>query len=271
MEIEGPVLVAADLPWDAGADEALRVGDAWARAAGVRLAVCHVPRGAEDEALRSVLLARTHALTGRDEPDVDVVFGTGPAHTGILDHALSIGAGLIVIGAQSGARRALLGGVAERVVRGAAVPVVVARPSGPGRVVGATDFSDPALPAIAAAVAEARRRGTRPAIIHCFDHAVPVVGPAPEVTEVALQALDREREAARARLDETAARAGAEAILRDGPAAAAIVDSALTLPAELVVVGTHGRTGLRRLALGSVAEAVIRRAPCSVLVVRLAG
>jgi len=47
-------------------------------------------------------------------------------------------------------------------------------------------------------------------------------------------------------------------------------NAASELPAQLLVMGTHGRTGLNRLiALGSVAEAVVRAAPCSVLVVRL--
>lgn len=54
-----------------------------------------------------------------------------------------------------------------------------------------------------------------------------------------------------------------------GPAAAVIVTAAKESRAELVVVGTHGRTGLARLTLGSTAEAVLRSAPCSVLVVRL--
>jgi nucleotide-binding universal stress UspA family protein len=58
-------------------------------------------------------------------------------------------------------------------------------------------------------------------------------------------------------------------LLRTGPAAAAILGAASELPAQLVVVGTHGRTGLSRIALGSVAEAVVRAAPCSVLTVRL--
>ena len=44
----------------------------------------------------------------------------------------------------------------------------------------------------------------------------------------------------------------------------------VTDESELVVVGTHGRTGLVRLTLGSTAEQVLERAPCSVLVVRLA-
>jgi nucleotide-binding universal stress UspA family protein len=57
-------------------------------------------------------------------------------------------------------------------------------------------------------------------------------------------------------------------LLRDGPAAPAILSAASELPAQLLVVGTHGRTGLSRIALGSVAEAVVRAAPCSVLTVR---
>ena len=54
-----------------------------------------------------------------------------------------------------------------------------------------------------------------------------------------------------------------------GPAAGSIIEAAATLPAALVVVGTHGRTGLARWVLGSVAERVMRQAPCSVLVVPL--
>jgi nucleotide-binding universal stress UspA family protein len=62
---------------------------------------------------------------------------------------------------------------------------------------------------------------------------------------------------------------GTEPIVARGPAATAILDAVERLPAELVTVGTHGHTGLRRFTLGSVAEEVVRRAPCSVLVVRL--
>jgi nucleotide-binding universal stress UspA family protein len=59
-------------------------------------------------------------------------------------------------------------------------------------------------------------------------------------------------------------------LLGDGPAARVILSAASELPAQLLVVGTHGRTGLSRIALGSVAEAVVRAAPRSVLTVRLA-
>ena len=53
-----------------------------------------------------------------------------------------------------------------------------------------------------------------------------------------------------------------------GAAAEGIVQFASDLEAELIVVGTHGRRGLRRFLLGSVAEGVIRLAECPVLVVR---
>jgi universal stress protein A len=48
----------------------------------------------------------------------------------------------------------------------------------------------------------------------------------------------------------------------------AIASAARRLGADVVVVGTHGRTGLTRLALGSVAERVVALAPCPVLTVR---
>jgi nucleotide-binding universal stress UspA family protein len=51
----------------------------------------------------------------------------------------------------------------------------------------------------------------------------------------------------------------------------AIVQLAADIQADLVVVGTHGRRGLARFLLGSVAEGVVRRAPCPVLVVRPVG
>jgi len=53
-----------------------------------------------------------------------------------------------------------------------------------------------------------------------------------------------------------------------GPAASAIVEAARFRGADLIVMGTHGRTGLMHVLLGSVAERVVRLAPCSVLVVR---
>jgi nucleotide-binding universal stress UspA family protein len=63
----------------------------------------------------------------------------------------------------------------------------------------------------------------------------------------------------------------AKAILREmlsGPAAYPIVREARKLGADLIVLGTHGRRGVRRLVLGSDAEQVVRTAPVPVLLVR---
>jgi nucleotide-binding universal stress UspA family protein len=58
-------------------------------------------------------------------------------------------------------------------------------------------------------------------------------------------------------------------VLLEGDPAAEIVHYAREAGIDLIVMGTHGRTGLERLLMGSVAEKVMREAPCSVLVVKL--
>jgi len=56
--------------------------------------------------------------------------------------------------------------------------------------------------------------------------------------------------------------------LLEGDPATVIVETAHETDADLIVMGTHGRAGLTRLVMGSVAEAVLRQAPCPVLTVR---
>ena len=60
----------------------------------------------------------------------------------------------------------------------------------------------------------------------------------------------------------------ARALLLEGAAADRIVRAARSYHADLIVIGTHGRTGLARVLLGSVAERVVGTAPCPVLTVR---
>jgi nucleotide-binding universal stress UspA family protein len=59
-----------------------------------------------------------------------------------------------------------------------------------------------------------------------------------------------------------------ETRLAEGNPAEQIIRLAREVPCELVVMGTHGRTGLGRLLMGSVAEQVVRKAPCPVLTVK---
>jgi nucleotide-binding universal stress UspA family protein len=60
----------------------------------------------------------------------------------------------------------------------------------------------------------------------------------------------------------------AEADRREGDAATEILAAADAFKADMILMGTHGRTGLTRLVLGSVARNVLQHATCSVLIVR---
>lgn len=84
-------------------------------------------------------------------------------------------------------------------------------------------------------------------------------------------AIDDLQTAAQGKLRDALIRFGikGEAVAKSELAAQTIVDHAASASAELIVVGTHGRTGLAWLTLGSTAEAIVRSAACSVLVVRL--
>jgi len=76
------------------------------------------------------------------------------------------------------------------------------------------------------------------------------------------------RELGRTISEEVGKAAPAGPIIRTGAAVREIVDVARTIPADLIVISTHGRSGLKHVLLGSVAEQVVRHAPCPVLVVR---
>ena len=292
FQIKGPILAAMDI--DKGSEELLRQADALARSYKVKLSVCHVlpeifavrplfPQLHLDDALklseleaaaRDDLLKRIRTVTAREPPQIEIEIEQGTVHAGILRAAENIGAGAVVVGGKvdhTGLH--ILGSSAEHVVRYANCPVLVARPSPAGKILAATDFSDPALPAVEAGAAEARRRKADLAIIHAID-LLPAISPfyADFYSMPPMDLSDQMRKIWQQRLDECVHhfKAKGGGLLREGPAAPAILSAAAELPAQLLVMGTHGRTGLSRLiALGSVAEAVVRAAPCSVLVVRL--
>lgn len=86
------------------------------------------------------------------------------------------------------------------------------------------------------------------------------------------------RKAAEALLSSTAERlrqavpdATVEEVMVEAYAKEAILDLAAEWPADLIILGSHGRRGVERFLLGSVSETVVAHAPCSVVVVRLPG
>ena len=135
-----------------------------------------------------------------------------------------------------------------------------------------TDFSEPSDAARRTAIELARRLGAELEIVHVEE---PL--PAYAFSEGALPDLPRlqeevrswaEREVEQQAKEARAAGVPVTTAVLLGTPANAIVEAARTDGADLIVVGTHGRTGFERILLGSVAERVVRTASCPVLTVR---
>lgn len=140
------------------------------------------------------------------------------------------------------------------------------------RIVVATDFSEPARAALERSVAIAARFGARLYLFHAaFARGAVDVEAYRDGTLDDLYELAEQR--AREELAALCAPLGASIpiveSIRVGSPADEILEFAAEKRADLIALGTHGRTGLRRLLLGSVAESVLRRAACPVLAVRV--
>jgi nucleotide-binding universal stress UspA family protein len=143
------------------------------------------------------------------------------------------------------------------------------------RILCATDFSETAEAAWDMARDLARVHGAELMLLHVFadlpQYSYAEV-PAPTVQQV-WESQRRWVDEAVAERVAVATRAGLRArpIVKTGAAAAVIAETAAEERADLVVIGTHGRTGLNRLLVGSVAERVVRLAPCPVVTVKPSG
>jgi nucleotide-binding universal stress UspA family protein len=138
------------------------------------------------------------------------------------------------------------------------------------RILCATDFSDTAETAWGLACELARVHRAELVLVHVFVE-LPVY---PEVAVSTIQKVWEEQrlwvEQQLAERVEAATARGLTAryLLRTGTAPEEIARITTDEGADLVVVGTHGRTGINRLLIGSVAERVVRIAPCPVLTVK---
>ncbi|HZF50231.1 MAG TPA: universal stress protein [Polyangiaceae bacterium] len=278
------------------ADEAIRQADQLARVHNAQLQVYHAmpsalsshplfpqldaqalsDRPSLEARLLEALAERVTALTGRGDEDVYLQVGEGEPYAAIVSRAERSAADLIVVGGQGPANR-LLGDVAERVVRYAHCPVLVARPEPKsGMLLVGTDLSDPSMLAVSVAAEQARLRKARVTVVHSLDLPDPTASqPRPDLGDLigASKTLDREglQSQALERLSAAIARfnLAADAVVTEGHPASDLPLLAEELKADLVIVATAGRTGISRVMQGSVAEAVARESPCSVLVVRL--
>lgn len=135
-----------------------------------------------------------------------------------------------------------------------------------------TDFGDSSKAALDRAVALAKKLDAEVILLNCWD--LPIIGlpdgaivATPEWAERIIEASEKElgQEAARH------AKSGVKlrTMSKQGEPWKTILDVAAETNAEMIVMGTHGRRGLPRALLGSVAEKVVRTADCPVLTVRV--
>ncbi|GAB4568931.1 MAG: universal stress protein [Haliangiales bacterium] len=207
----------------------------------------------------------------------------GFADNGLTDAASELGADLLLVGThgRTGLKRFFLGSISERVVRLSRTSVMVARPPGASdgggykRILVPTDFSLPAAAALQYAFAMAAP-DAHIDLVHFWQMPLAATTPyAPfQAAEEALgsvrQAMAHSVEQTGQELLEKHLREGMEVRFKSNEAAPGhgIQELLEETPYELVVMGSHGRRGLSRLLLGSIAEVTTRHANCSVVVVR---
>ncbi|HEY8370802.1 MAG TPA: universal stress protein [Thermodesulfobacteriota bacterium] len=139
------------------------------------------------------------------------------------------------------------------------------------------DFSPPSERAAEFARSLAVPLGSRMRLLHVVQGSAPPLGLRPAVYDALLEARDRVLKEAEQALETLAGRLAAgdgapsveHVVIETAESVGdAIVDEARKAGADLIVIGTHGRRGVERVLLGSVAERVVRRADCPVVTVR---
>jgi nucleotide-binding universal stress UspA family protein len=221
------------------------------------------------------LLAETRERLLDDIEHVEIVNAPlGSASVAICNEARDRHADLVVVGThgRTGVARILIGSVAEQVVRHAPCAVLTVHPTVqpetfPRRIVVTTDFSADAEPALTQAAALARRYGAPVTLVHVYETSRGRLARDP-----AYQRFEDVEDELRGALEDLyRERVGAEPsveLLQGRSAPDAIVEYARAHGFDLIAISTHGRTGLARLLIGSVAERVTRHAHCPVWTAR---
>jgi nucleotide-binding universal stress UspA family protein len=233
----------------------------------------------ERRAVKEALEKRAAALR-QTGCTVETQLEIGPAVSTILDATLRCKADLLVVGTRglTGFKRILMGSTAARLVRDASCPVLTVHPEATRhrpvhRILVPTDFSQDAARALEAAgrILGPVTDHARVTLLHVYRTTQDIVTPWP--APVLVEASRDVETEARKLLDETAAplrELGIEVVVqaRAGYPPEVIDEEARRIAADVIAMGTHGRSGLKRLFLGSTAERVLPAAPCPVLTVR---
>jgi len=278
------IVVATD--FSTRSDRAIRRAVLLAKGRGSPLTLVHVvdddqPAGiiASEVAAASALLdEQARSLREHDGVECDPRIVRGDPFAGIAAAVEDCDAELLVIGPhrRQVLRDIFVGTTAERTIRASRRPVLMANgvPAGAHRhTLIAVDLSPGSADAVRAAIGLGFAEHTAVSVLHVFD--APGIGPVAGAALTARQAADylagEERPAgeALARFLAEVGLAPDVRLLKPGATAAAsvILATAQSVSADLVVVGTRGRTGMGKLLLGSVAEAVMGAADVDVMAV----
>ncbi len=132
------------------------------------------------------------------------------------------------------------------------------------------DFSESSEKAASAARALSLKTGATVHLLHAFVIPVESVGLARTVSQQYVEQFvkDSKEQLLALGAKQCAGASMGPALVESGDPREVITEKAKELNVELIVMGTHGRRGLSRALIGSVAESVVRTAHCSVLVVR---
>lgn len=145
----------------------------------------------------------------------------------------------------------------------------------PRNIIIATDLSEASMQAVDTGAALVKALGSQVALVCAFDpmQSMPLVDGSMMAGDIWTEELDSiqdriERAMEKLRDDKFPGTGCDIVVRRDGSPGRAIAEVAKERNADLVVVGSHGRTGMKRLLLGSVAEKVVRLCECSVFIAR---
>jgi nucleotide-binding universal stress UspA family protein len=203
------------------------------------------------------------AELGAPDLDVEVLTMGDTVPSTLAEHVEAIEGSIVVMSSVGrGRSAALIGSVAEELVRATFGPVVLVGPSATvdrtdfsGELVVTVDGSDASESALPLAGALGISLGARPWILTVSEPAANIEG------------ASYPARLARHLREQTSHEVEFEMLFGDHPADA-IASHAAHLDASLIVMTTHGRTGLPRFTMGSVAMAMVHRAPCPVVVAR---
>lgn len=275
-------IVATDL--SARSDRAVERAVQLLKGRDARLTVVHVidnelPAAiseVQEKYARKYIADHVADLTGKGEAAVEIQVLFGKPYAEILGAAEKLQADMIVLGLhrEDALKDMFLGTTAERTMRGSRVPVLLVRDrprDGYARILVGIDFSQCSRVALRTTLELFPRSPL--SLVHAFDvpfrgflHGSGTKRMVRDEHETTFKALVDQEVAAVT--DRQAGGAEIERILDEGTAAEVLGRQVKRLQPDLLVLGTHGRTGVAHAFFGSVAETFLRSPPCDVLAIK---